>query len=43
MFDTETDFPLPVAPAINRCGNFVKSAINGLPIESIPNAIGKPL
>ncbi len=32
----QTLFPDPVAPAINRCGIFIRSAIIGLPAISFP-------
>ena len=34
-----TLFPLPVVPAIKRCGSFFKSVINALPTISFPSAM----
>ena len=33
-----TDFPEPVAPAINKCGIFAKFAVKEFPATSCPNA-----
>ncbi len=38
----QTDFPLPVEPAIKRCGIFVKSATTARPVMSFPRATGTP-
>ena len=35
-----TDLPVPVAPAISRCGILARSATTGLPSRSRPSAIG---
>ena len=35
-----TDFPVPVAPAISRCGILARSATTGFPSRSRPSAIG---
>ena len=36
----QTDFPVPVRPAIRRCGSFAKSATIGAPPTSLPRKIG---
>src|SRR5699024_1061316 len=33
----QTDFPEPVAPAINPCGIFRKSRVTGSPVNPSPN------
>ena len=38
-----TDFPLPVEPAINKCGIFVKSHVCTLPEISRPNGTSRIL
>ena len=35
-----TDLPVPVAPAISRCGILARSATTGFPSRSRPSAIG---
>ena len=35
-----TDLPLPVAPAISRCGASARSRMTGCPLMSLPSAIG---
>ncbi len=35
-----TDLPLPVEPAMSRCGIAARSATTGLPVVSLPRASG---
>ena len=37
----QTDFPEPVAPAINKCGILARSINNGSPETPCPKATGK--
>ena len=43
MAFTHTDLPLPVEPAISRCGIRVRSVVTTLPAMSIPRAIVRGL
>ena len=36
----QTDLPEPVAPAMSKCGIFVRSEMSGRPLTSLPKAIG---
>ena len=36
----QTDLPEPVAPAMSKCGILVRSETNGLPLTSLPRAMG---